>query len=156
VPSGCGLVVGAISVRSGATIRLRPPRRWNRMRIRTMNLLPSHLAGTGTDAAGFVAWLPAGAEVLEPALARVAHKKAEVGRIHRYAHTLAQPFLQPFDAAHQGDEISYSDFRGCTAIVRLLFRFVTVRDFENFDFSRLSAELTALLLTDARAAGLPR
>jgi hypothetical protein len=31
VPSGCGLFVGTITLPSGATMRLRPPRRWNRI-----------------------------------------------------------------------------------------------------------------------------
>ena len=43
VPSGCNLVVGAISLPSGATIRLRPPRRWNRIGIRTTRVWPSSL-----------------------------------------------------------------------------------------------------------------
>jgi hypothetical protein len=38
VPSGCGFDVGA-----GATLRLRPPRRWNRVGIRTTSVLPSSL-----------------------------------------------------------------------------------------------------------------
>jgi hypothetical protein len=31
VPSGCGLEVGTISLPSGTTTRLRPPRRWKRI-----------------------------------------------------------------------------------------------------------------------------
>jgi hypothetical protein len=41
VPSGCGFEVGTISLPSGATMRLRPPRRWNRIGIRTTSVLPS-------------------------------------------------------------------------------------------------------------------
>jgi hypothetical protein len=39
VPSGWGLVVGVISLPSGATMRLRPQRR--RMGMRTISMLPS-------------------------------------------------------------------------------------------------------------------
>src|ERR671919_1168294 len=34
VPSGCGLELGTIALPSGATMRLRPPRRWNRIGMR--------------------------------------------------------------------------------------------------------------------------
>jgi hypothetical protein len=43
VPSGCGFEVGASSLPSGATIRLRPPRRWKRIGIRTTSVVPSSL-----------------------------------------------------------------------------------------------------------------
>jgi hypothetical protein len=43
VPSGCGFEVGAISLPSGAMMRLRPPRRWNRMGLRTASVVPSSL-----------------------------------------------------------------------------------------------------------------
>jgi hypothetical protein len=38
VPSGSGLLLGAISLPSGATKRLRPPRRWKRKGIRTTSV----------------------------------------------------------------------------------------------------------------------
>jgi hypothetical protein len=41
VPSGFGLKAGARSRPSGATMRLRPPRRWKRIEIRTTSVVPS-------------------------------------------------------------------------------------------------------------------
>jgi hypothetical protein len=41
VASGCGLELGTIALPSGATMRLRPPRRWKRIGIRTISVLPS-------------------------------------------------------------------------------------------------------------------
>ena len=46
VPSGCGFEVGTIALPSGATIRLRPPRRWNRMGMRMASVLPSTWTST--------------------------------------------------------------------------------------------------------------
>jgi len=40
VPSGCGFEVDTISRPLGATMRLRPPRRWKRMGIRTTSVVP--------------------------------------------------------------------------------------------------------------------
>ena len=47
VPSGCGFEVGAISLPSGATMRLRPPLRWKRIGIRTTSVVPSSRVSVG-------------------------------------------------------------------------------------------------------------
>ena len=41
VPSGCGFKLETMALPSGATIRLRPPRRWNRIGMRTTRVPPS-------------------------------------------------------------------------------------------------------------------
>jgi hypothetical protein len=41
LPSGWGLLTGAISPPSGATMRFLPPRRWKRIGMRTISVLPS-------------------------------------------------------------------------------------------------------------------
>jgi hypothetical protein len=45
------LEFGTISLPSGATMRLRPPRRWNRIGTRTMSVVPSSLLGALDHAA---------------------------------------------------------------------------------------------------------
>ena len=50
-PSARGLLLGTISLPSRATMRLRPPRRWKRMGMRTTRLLPSSRVSTPLHAA---------------------------------------------------------------------------------------------------------
>jgi hypothetical protein len=45
VPSGCGGKLWASSLPSGATMRLRPPRRWKLIGIRTISVPPSFRVG---------------------------------------------------------------------------------------------------------------
>ena len=45
-PSGWDFDVGTTSLPSGATIRLRPLRRWNRMGMRMASVLPSTWTST--------------------------------------------------------------------------------------------------------------
>jgi hypothetical protein len=45
------LELGTISLQPGATMRLRPPRRWNRIGTRTMSVVPSSLLGALDHAA---------------------------------------------------------------------------------------------------------